>query len=266
MAMVKWRWMERSIACPSCGENIRLTREELAQKRGFCALCGARFDLLPEMLIGDGPHRSIPVVPAADLPKPPSSRIDDATKDDVPAIVLRQAGPRWIAALPLAFTAVWLGVVGLGFSTSVLGRGFATRGLPVHHVTSPPFLPLFFLPFFLIGGLIFCTALFAIVGREEVRFDGEQLVRRRGIGRLVREKRIALGPIQSFQVAQTTGNRFGQFRMNFGQAPMWWTVKALTPGQDSLALGEGLGYDEEAMQWLARRLERSLRIWRSRHS
>jgi hypothetical protein len=46
-----------SVACPYCHEAIRLTAEELAAGRGFCALCGARFDVSGDV-VGHGPLRS----------------------------------------------------------------------------------------------------------------------------------------------------------------------------------------------------------------
>ena len=44
-------------------------------KRGFCAVCDARFDLLTELFIGEGPMRSLIVPQVAEMSKPPTSKM-----------------------------------------------------------------------------------------------------------------------------------------------------------------------------------------------
>src|SRR5262249_2368582 len=104
--------VERRTNCPRCFASIRLTRDELANKRGFCALCDARFDLLPEMLVGDGPLRSLTMIQAADLAQPPTSRMAElVAAGQPPRYVIRQAARRRGYPLPIAALTLWLFVV-----------------------------------------------------------------------------------------------------------------------------------------------------------
>src|SRR5262245_37646092 len=73
--------VERRAQCPGCGRPVRLTESELIEKRGFCAVCDTRFDILPETLLGDGPMRAQAVttlVPSTLREGPPSPRINVA--------------------------------------------------------------------------------------------------------------------------------------------------------------------------------------------
>src|SRR5215813_8370638 len=69
--------IERTAKCPQCGRPVRLTEDELVAKRGFCAVCDARFDVLPDLLVGDGPMRSLMVPQVAALSKPPTSKLQE---------------------------------------------------------------------------------------------------------------------------------------------------------------------------------------------
>src|SRR5262245_35675916 len=80
--------IERTAKCPQCGRPVRLTEEELMSKRGFCAVCDARFDLLPELFIGEGPMRSLVVPQVAEIAKPTTSRI----VEEAGCFILRPTG------------------------------------------------------------------------------------------------------------------------------------------------------------------------------
>lgn len=68
--------VERWVDCPRCGHRVRLTVDELASKRGFCATCDARFELGTESQLGDGPGRELVHVPTAlAIAPPPGDRL-----------------------------------------------------------------------------------------------------------------------------------------------------------------------------------------------
>src|ERR1051325_9846618 len=166
--------VERRTNCPRCGESIRLSREELADKRGFCALCDARFDLLPEMLVGEGPLRSLEHVQAADMAKPPTRHMKEiAVAGEPPRYLLGQAGPRWPYAIMMTFFGMWL-------------VGFLGSPMPA---------------FALLPGLIllFLTA-FGLTAHEEISFDRTHLVQRRSPLGALREKRVPIDAIEGFLV------------------------------------------------------------------
>jgi hypothetical protein len=74
--MVMAMAVDRRARCPSCARLIRVTEDELVEKRGFCAVCDARFDITPERLEGATPHRENALVPVRPVPPSlPSGRL-----------------------------------------------------------------------------------------------------------------------------------------------------------------------------------------------
>src|SRR5262249_19619172 len=53
--------MERMATCPRCGNPVRLTKDELIQKRGTCLICDETFDVgIADLRQGDAPYRAPP--------------------------------------------------------------------------------------------------------------------------------------------------------------------------------------------------------------
>jgi hypothetical protein len=53
--------MDRMATCPRCGNPVRLTKDELIQKRGTCLICDETFDVtLSDLREGDAPYRAPP--------------------------------------------------------------------------------------------------------------------------------------------------------------------------------------------------------------
>ena len=194
-------------------------------KRGFCAVCDARFDLLPELFIGEGPMRSLMVPQVAELLKPPSSKIREVRPNDFllqPAA--RQAAPFLLISLVLAVIAF---------------------GIAMGH--APLFVPIVFVA----AAMSFAIAMTWNFGSsEQITITRDEFVVSRGVGKLRRTIRRPLncieGCIVSNQLARNT-------------QVMSYVVKVLIPGEDSLVIGQNLGHSEEAMAWLARRFEKALR-------
>src|SRR3990172_6472024 len=72
--------IERQGTCPGCGKPVRLTEDELVQKRGYCAICDTRFDIQPGMLEG-GPFRGGDALALARDTRPPSGRVHDLSDE-----------------------------------------------------------------------------------------------------------------------------------------------------------------------------------------
>ena len=82
--------VERRVSCPYCKTPTRVTEGELIDKRGFCAWCDARFDLVPEMFVADGPHRTVAMV-ASSLPAlAPTARIAVARDAEDREVITRE--------------------------------------------------------------------------------------------------------------------------------------------------------------------------------
>jgi hypothetical protein len=110
---------ERRVECPQCRRETRLSEAELAAKRGFCALCDARFDLLGDMVLGGGPMREqlVPRVALALAPLP-SDRVSVESLAPDAAIVLR---PRRTSRDLLLFLFWAVGMV--SWALSILADG-----------------------------------------------------------------------------------------------------------------------------------------------
>ncbi len=53
--------MDRMATCPRCGNPVRLTKDELIQKRGTCLICDETFDVsIADLREGDAPYRAPP--------------------------------------------------------------------------------------------------------------------------------------------------------------------------------------------------------------
>src|SRR5262249_54188605 len=103
--------IERTAACPQCGRMVHLTEPELVTKRGFCAVCDARFELVPDLFVGDGPMRSL-TVPRLGEHQPAPSR-------------MKEIGGRFVirpkAAGFLSFATLAAGTAGINFITDIHG-------------------------------------------------------------------------------------------------------------------------------------------------
>lgn len=144
----------RIARCPHCGGEIRLTAEELADKRGFCAMCDARFDVRPELL-DPLPYRRLARVELALTPEPPPSptvKVRDEGGDTT--IVLRHRA-RWPGVLLAPLCVAWW-AAGIA-SGVVLG---------------------------VVGVLLSLVTVWFLVGREEVVLGDRTLLWRRAVGPL----------------------------------------------------------------------------------
>lgn len=233
--------IERRVACPSCTREIRVTETELLDKRGFCPACDARFDLLPEMFIGDGPMRSIEVVKSALPDVPPSGKIFMQGSN----LVVATAKP--FPAHTLAFSVFWYGF--LAFWMTMAARSslmFAAFGL-----------------IFVFFGLIpLRGALREIRGRATLELGPTMLaVEQRGALLTWRDDvawedivaaRCEEAPVPTMNRQKNTAPEMGQ------------RLAIIRRGAEPIYVAEGLGHTRDALHWVAAKIEQTARVARRR--
>src|ERR1041385_8280513 len=112
------REMERRVSCPFCKATTRVTEGELIDKRGFCASCDARFDLVPEIFMADGPHRTVAMV-ASSLPAlAPTSKMSIARDTDDHEVITVSSARPFPIQLGL-FTVFWLGFLVFWYANAI---------------------------------------------------------------------------------------------------------------------------------------------------
>lgn len=160
------RATDRFTECPSCRREARVTDDELAAGRSFCAACGERFAVTEEN-IGDSPHRTSAMI-QADKTRPPPNM---AVREDR-SIVVTERGARGRTAMNLAGLAY---IVYAFASLALKGSSLIYAG-----VVAACFLPLTW--------LLYGT-------RDVIRRDGDNLVIARGPGG-VWKRRIPIADIE----------------------------------------------------------------------
>jgi hypothetical protein len=230
--------VERRAECPSCGRPVRLTEPELIEKRGFCAVCDTRFDVLPDMLLGDGPMRSLAVTrvsPSALREGPPSTRIQVHGEGGQREVTWH---PSRAVAVPMAvFVAVWM-----GFSSFIFGR-------------FPGFGPFVFVPaiFAVVGVVIGARAVYGMFGAEKVRIENGRLIWTRGVGPIVQTREARLADITDVRLverergAQNGGRRFDTV-LHVGLL-----------GAPPIEMAGWAGFDRHEVDWLREHIAAAVR-------
>jgi hypothetical protein len=227
--------IERRVDCPSCGRDIRLTEAELADKRGFCALCNRHFDVVADMLLGDGPLREqaiARVAPSVLREAPPSRKIH----------VVGTSELRWRIGHPaFAFTCV----VGLAIMV----------GAPILSVVSflrDPHPMVIIVPalFFLFGALFFGFGVWFGFGEERVIVGGGVLRWMRGIGKRTKTKVVPLTDVNDVRVAEQTRSD------SEGRVSRWYALHVGRVGQPPLELG---GFERHEAEWVKEYLAAAIR-------
>jgi hypothetical protein len=169
---------DRLTVCPSCGRDVRVTDDELAVGRSFCAACGQRF-AVEEKTVGESPFRAIATIQADDT-RPPDARI--AVRPDGAIDVFARSATRR--------TALGLGGMALitasgAFAAWTLFSGRPDWGFLLMLGVSLPSL---------------CAAAWAAAGsHERIRLDGDTLVLATGPFGL-RKRRIPVREIDRISI------------------------------------------------------------------
>lgn len=216
---------DRMATCPSCAKPVRLTEDELIQKRGFCAVCDTEFDVQRSMLQG-GPFRAIELAHAAPVTtRPPSSRVHDLSDGRGLHVKLELAGPlRALAGI----------MAGLGGAIALL------TGL-----TGP------WIGGVVVGAISVLPLVLLQVSRQDVFLNGTELVCIDRIGGVPFKKTpVSLAEIVSIDTVQ---------QATLGPGQQFHHVRVIVDGRDSIKIGGGQCHSEEAMSWLTQRLREALR-------
>jgi hypothetical protein len=219
--------LERRVKCPQCRREIRLGEAELADKRGFCAFCDARFELLPDHFLGNGPLREVPLARAQlTVGPPPSVRL----RDESPTVLLLRP-MRALAVNLVAGVAIWLGALAL------IDR------LPL---SSPDniFGTLFPLLWIALGSPVYCLALWALLGWERVEIADGTLRVRRGLAGLAFSTRTTRvdGTLQ-------LNAREGDGHTRGGRRTIRYLSVASVP-DPTIRIGNWIGLDPDDFDWL----------------
>ena len=231
--------MERRAECPSCGRQVRLTEAELIEKRGFCAVCDTRFDILPDMLVGDGPMRALAVtrvVPSALREGPPTPRIHVSGEGGRREISWH---PSRAAAVPAAvFVAVWIGL-----SSFIFGK---MPGLPGPFMLVPVL-------FVIAGGWIGLRTLFGLFGVEKVTIENGRIEWTRGVGPFVQTRAARLADVSDVRLIER--DRGGQSSRRVVDT----TLHVALLGAPPIELCSWVGFERHEVEWLKEHLGAAIR-------
>jgi hypothetical protein len=222
--------IERRIQCPSCAREIRLTEAELADKRGFCALCDARFDILPDMLVGSGPMRALAVPRVVlNLNEPPGQSLERVASGADTDLVIR--APRGNAAVVgflggltglIAFVSLWTAEIDVPM---VFWAILATFGAGV------------------LLGILWC-----LFGEERLAVRPGGVLHSRGLGPLRRETRLPGSHHLRVDTLALPAN---------SHYPLSHRV-SIRGEEGEILYGKLLGLDEQQADWVALAVRKAL--------
>jgi hypothetical protein len=243
------REIERLVSCPFCKAPTRVTGGELIDKRGFCASCNARFDLVPEMFIADGPHRSVTMV-ASSLPAlAPTGKMS----------VTREAGEREVITVSSArpapvmlglFLVFWFGVLAVWYAQAIASPSLVLLGFPLLHVAA--------------GLAIARKVLRDVRGREQLSFGDDALIIEQRGALLTRTRRVRYDDIVAVRIEAQPRSMWERNSFMFSSGSPEHRVLLLRSGVDPEYVASGLGHHADAAAWLAARIEATARDGRQR--
>ena len=236
----------RQVSCPFCKTPTRVTEAELIDKRGFCAFCDARFDLVPEMFVSDGPHRTTAIV-ASSLPAlAPTDKMAVARDaDDHEVIMVSSARPfPWWEGL---FTVVWFGFLAFWYSRAITSASLEMILFPLIHVT--------------VGVMMARKALRDVRGRERLTFGDDALTIERRGALLTRTTSVSYDGIVAARVEPQPRSPWERNSLLSSSSPGQRVLLARA-GAEPIYVANALGHHLDAAAWLAARIEHSARTAR----
>jgi hypothetical protein len=243
--------VERLTACPDCGRIVTLAEHELNAKRGTCLACDARFDLVPERMIGP-PRTAPPSEPMRTLGTPGLVMTRGPAAPPNSSILESKQSPDTLALFihpERRSLGLLLACIGAGWSTIILYFFLALTALP--HAGLAVGFSLFLVPFGVAGCWMMGGALRYLAGREELTIGPDQIVQRRGLCGIWRTRRAPLAELEGLSIEEPERGEDGEL----SEA----RLAAHFSGRRRWRLADGLGHGKESMYWLWRRLERELR-------
>jgi hypothetical protein len=229
--------LERRVRCPQCAREIRLSEAELADKRGFCAFCDARFGILADTFIGDGPMRELPVSRVALVAQPPTSArvgLESAAPD---AAVRLTPERTWSL---VGFTACWCGFLIIWYAGAFSRHDspLLMKLFPILHVA---------VGFYLVGKVVWM-----FVGHERIAIAGGRLEVTRSLGgHVFARQALPLAGVVRLTVRQ-------EEKQHKGTTTITHYVTVASSTEPPVRLGRSIGLDADDAEWLRAALEARL--------
>ena len=242
--------IERQVSCPFCKSPTHLTEGELIDKRGFCAFCDARFDLVPEMFVADGPHRTVAMV-ASSLPAlAPTGKITVARDaDDLEVITVSSARP--FPLMNALFGVFWFAALAVWYANAIAQPSFSLLVFPLIHVAAGVGLARKFLK--------------DVRGRERLTFGDHALTLEQRGALMTSTTRLPYNDIVAVRVELQPKSMWERNSLSSSSTPPDQRVLLLRAGADPTYVANGLGHQADAAAWLAARIESTSRTIRSEH-
>jgi hypothetical protein len=224
-----------------------MTERELLDKRGFCPVCDARFELGPGLLLGDGPLRAIDMV-AAQAVEAPSQRVSQREQAGELTVSIAPPGPSLETGRLLICAVAWWAFL-LFWYTAVLHSSGPLQLLflifPIGHVAA--------------GVAMLWQLLWDLFGREELSVAPAGLSRRRALLGLGRERQVPLAEVDRLELAEP-GERIDSGRQRKTKRPQLLVHRR---GSEPLVIADH-GLSTETLRWVQQRLGRALEAERRR--
>ena len=226
--------MERDVHCPQCGRLIRSTEQKLAIKRGFCGACQARFDILPELVVGEGPMRQLTVAEVQLSPAPsPSKRMEVTETESEVSVDLRP--DRAAGTVPAVFSALGLAYLVLCGVDILFFHGSAYQNLVL-----------------LLVGILWLVyygprAMWPLFGRERVRIDRASVVHEVALEPFVRWRAEPMTQPFAATTSHKPQNKWSLSPRSDGNE---WTVSLMTEGERAVEIARGAKLSENEADWL----------------
>jgi hypothetical protein len=224
---------ERWGTCPRCELPVRLTEAEVSAKKGFCARCGATFEITRQVRDSPSPFRDSAAVTLVPSPaSPPTPRIRSLVDDrQSELVILSRSVARGVMAIAVtagfgAFLA-WMALTGGARSLA----GLVLYGLAV-------------------GGPVLILSLRQLFGHDRVAIRDGALWSRKVPALGGGEERTPLGAVREVAVEEDAGRGLitlmprGSYR-----------IRVLRDGRKPLLLGRGMTHDQETIRWVERWLK-----------
>lgn len=218
--------MDRMATCPRCGNPVRLTKDELIQKRGTCLICDEAFDVtLSDLRGGEAPYRAAPAAIVARR----SAMVLPGVREDVDQRRIELSSQRTNSVVAVSF---------IGWVPLFLVAIAASRG---------HFHPAMLLPFVFALGMLGAHRLLG--GRDTLQIADGQLSVTRRFFKWGRTRSFPLANVRDVYVAERPRARHRNARhLNIVMAD--GTV---------VKVGDNLGLDEHTLarvkEWLQDRIE-----------
>lgn len=239
--MIRMQEIERQVSCPYCKTPTRITRCELIDKRGYCASCDARFDLVQELFLADAPYRATSMV-ASSLPAlAPTGKMAIA-RDDDDHEVITVSSARQFPYRESVFGAAWFTMLALVCAHA--GTGFDATLIVIALFQAT------------VVAMTARGVLRAVRGRDRLTF-GQAALRLEQRGALW--TRTSCVPYEDIVAVRVEPQPPSAFTRNLSPESLHHRVLLERAGADPLCVADSFGHYFDSAAWLAAQIDRAAR-------